>query len=141
MAQFDITSPGQPPTAAAAATSPMFGGAAPPALSQSAVFTSPLASSSVASPLSNQNSFQSSPFMPASASMNDMDLFTSSSSNKHSPFGGSRTPFGEFGGLNGNSGATNGSGGQFLNNNGLPPVKPLASPLNNGSVTDQFGLL
>ena len=86
------------------------------------------------SPVTNPNNFQQGPFMNTSASLNNIDLFNSS--NKP-PFGGAKTPFGDFGSINGNA-STTASPGQFLNNNGLPPMKPHS---NGGAVTDQFGLL
>jgi len=108
-----------------------------PAMSLSSTPSFPVSSSMLSPSYSSQaiagQPQQTSPYMNSSVSMNGMDLFSNptASSNK-SPFSDS------FGGLNGNTSA---SGGQFLNNNGFPPMKPLTSPINHGSVTDQFGLL
>ena len=70
--------------------------------------------------------------MNTSSSLNNIDLFNSSQ--KPPPFGGAKTPFGDFGNMNGGSPG----GGQFLNNNGIPPMKPISDGV---SATDQFGLL
>ena len=108
-----------------------------PAMTLTSTPSFPASSSMISPSYSSQaiagNPQTTSPYMNSSVSMNGMDLFSNpAASNGKSPFSDS------FGGLNGNSSA---SGGQFLNNNGFPPMKPLASPINNGSVTDQFGLL
>ena len=83
------------------------------------------------SPITSQDSFQQNSFMNTSASLNNIDLFNSSSK---PPFGGAKIPFGDFGNMNGGSPG----GGQFLNNNGMPPMKPHGDGV---TATDQFGLL
>ena len=127
---MDITSPAPP------AGSPAL---APGAASNQQTFSSPfpnqanlsLGASQTMSPITSQNSFQQNSFMNTSASLNNIDLFNSSSK---PPFGGAKTPFGDFGNTNGGSPA----GGQFINNNGIPPMKPHSDGV---TATDQFGLL
>jgi len=130
MGQFDITSAAPP------AGSPAL---APGAASTQQPFSSPfpnqanlsLGASQIMSPITSQDSFQQNSFMNTSASLNNIDLFNSSSK---PPFGGAKTPFGDFGNMNGGSPG----GGQFLNNNGMPPMKPHGDGV---TATDQFGLL
>ena len=127
---MDITSPALP------AGSPAI---APGAASNQQTFSSPfpnqanlsLGASQTMSPITSQNSFQQNSFMNTSASLNNIDLFNSSSK---PPFGGAKTPFGDFGNTNGGSPAA----GQFINNNGIPPMKPHSDGV---TATDQFGLL
>jgi len=131
MGQFDITSPVPPPSVSPAM--------APGVTSNQQTFSSPfsnqanisLVASQTMSPITNQNNFQQNSFTNTSSSLNNIDLFNSS--NKP-PFGGAKTPFGDFGNMNGGSPG----GGQFLNNNGIPPMKPLSDGV---TATDQFGLL
>jgi len=78
--------------------------------------------------ITSPSQHQSSPMIPNSFSMNNMNLASTNNS-----------PFPDFSGLNG--GTTAAADNQFLNNNGISS-KQISSPLNNAAVADPFaGLL